>query len=211
MKLLGKDWSRGDRFALFGSLITAITCIAALLVVPEFRRAVGLESSRLSAQGNAPERQQSPQSHPAQPQQLAQSRNAVRPTEKTQQWQGDVDPTRPWQAIGIKAKLGDTVHIVAFGTVVHDPHLPAVGPKGTDYTPRALAPPDSDGNRFPFADAGLGALLMKVGDEIYPVGDKAEITIKENGEMQLMVNDRYGWLWDNTGSFHVRLSIHRFD
>jgi hypothetical protein len=45
MKMEKRHWSKGDLVALLGVLVAVLTCIAAVLVVPEFRRAIGLGPS----------------------------------------------------------------------------------------------------------------------------------------------------------------------
>jgi formylglycine-generating enzyme required for sulfatase activity len=40
-----KNWSRGDKFALVSLIVTFVACVAAVMVVPEVRRMLGLDSS----------------------------------------------------------------------------------------------------------------------------------------------------------------------
>ena len=40
-----RNWSRAELIALLSVVITLISCVAAIFVVPEFRRALGLEES----------------------------------------------------------------------------------------------------------------------------------------------------------------------
>lgn len=54
------EWSRGDRLAVAGLLIAGITCVAALVIVPEFRHLVGLERTAEVESANAPANRSTP-------------------------------------------------------------------------------------------------------------------------------------------------------
>jgi hypothetical protein len=124
-------------------------------------------------------------------------------------WEGDVDPRKPWQSIGVKVSGGDYIYAIASGSVTWahdvDPVNQTVGPMGTSYKASDLPPPNPNTHdyQFPYADAGCGSLVMKVGTRIYPVGSAGNYSIIDDGFIEFMVNDRYGFLSDNTGGFHV--------
>jgi hypothetical protein len=67
-------------------------------------------------------------------------------------------------------------------------------------------PPYRDGwnyKHFPFPEAGIGSLVMRIGKGVYPVGSEAVIEAEDDGFVEFMVNDDV--LSDNSGYFFVKL------
>lgn len=103
--------------------------------------------------------------------------------------------------------------VTASGQITWDaslgPGVGTVGPKGTWFTPERLEPARKKEDQFPDQSAPCGSLLMRVGSFIYFVGEKNEIAIqmggRDEGDIEFMINDRYGWLQDNNGFFDVKV------
>ncbi len=118
-------------------------------------------------------------------------------------WEGNVDPRMPWQSTGLKVRRGETVQITASGTVTWDPNpntvQGTVGPNGYGKASKV----DDKPWEFPVQEAGTGALIMRIGDKVYFVGENTSITGSQDGVIEFMINDRFDWLFDNLGSFSV--------
>lgn len=118
-------------------------------------------------------------------------------------WEGNIDPRRQWQSTGFRVKKGETIQITASGSVTWDPNpntvQGTVRPNGYGRASKVLDKPWE----FPVQEAGTGALIMRIGDSTYPVGEGATISSHQDGTVEFMVNDRINYLFDNSGSFHV--------
>jgi len=72
-------------------------------------------------------------------------------------------------------------------------------------TPDGTRPPYRDGwnyYHFPFPEAGIGSLVMRIGKGIYPVGSSRVIEAEDDGFIEFMINDDK--LDDNSGFFTVK-------
>jgi hypothetical protein len=125
----------------------------------------------------------------------------------TSAWQGKVDSRRCWQSTGLMVKTGEVVQITASGRVTWDPspnnQQGTVGPDGYGRASNMKNKPWE----FPVQDAGVGSLIMKIGDTTYPAGENARVISSRSGTVEFMVNDQPAWLFDNAGSFGVRAQI----
>jgi hypothetical protein len=190
-------------FKLVG-FFTIIGAIAALLVVPEVRKILGLES-QVPAQSVIASPEQKPTvKDTSSPSQTIGNQTETKPKERQKTAQRvTVDPTQKWQDTGIKVLQGETIELSATGSVTWagnaDPNSQTVGPDGTWYEANRL----NDKSGFPMLGAKCGALIMRIGSSVYEVGQSAVITAGESGTIRFMVNDRFEWLHDNTGSFTV--------
>lgn len=110
--------------------------------------------------------------------------------------------TDNWKDSGLTVKKGQTVNVSASGSVVWDQDKPPVGPEGT-YPANQVESP----NDFPLPSAGCGSLLMRIGNEKFPVGARATITARDNGKIEFVVNDRTAYLFNNSGNFQIQVSI----
>jgi hypothetical protein len=110
--------------------------------------------------------------------------------------------TESWKNSEITVRSGQRISVFASGRVVWDKMLPAVGPDGS-YPANTVEQP----NDFPLPSAPCGSLLMKVGSTIYPVGSSRTVTVNESGGLLFMINDRYNYLHNNSGSFQVELEV----
>jgi hypothetical protein len=50
------------------------------------------------------------------------------------------------------------------------------------------------------------ALIGRVGDHLFLIGDQSAIEVQEGGELQLRINDCDAGLFDNSGSLQVKIS-----
>src|SRR5207249_1096760 len=72
-----KKWSRNDKIAFCSLLVAAVGCIAALIVVPELRHSVGLDSpSSIAANRNIV----NPRSSPTPPTSITHNENGEQPS-----------------------------------------------------------------------------------------------------------------------------------
>ncbi len=119
------------------------------------------------------------------------------------EWTVNVPGNVKWLNTGFQVQKGIKLNINATGTVTWGaPGIPdgtnVVGPDGT-------RPPFGDGmTRFPIPEAGIGSLIMKIGNSKYAIGSNDSIQVKESGAIELMVNDDV--VGDNSGSFTVRIT-----
>src|SRR5262249_22921019 len=100
------------------------------------------------------------------------------------------------------------ITITASGQVCWDNtgnNQPCVGPRGTLNNGSVL--PASTLNyrpwEFPSQEAGCGALIARIGNTVYSVGELRTISVTEPGTLKFMVNDRLGGMADITGNFHI--------
>lgn len=124
-------------------------------------------------------------------------------------WKVIVDAQDLWFNTNIKVKAGDHLDIHATGQVKWNPKaqrelealnlVGTVGPDGTRRPYPHLKEP------FPMPDVGIGTLVMKIGGVKYAVGSDATIDVKENGTIELMVNDDYRL--DNSGNFTATIQV----
>lgn len=119
------------------------------------------------------------------------------------EWTINVPANVKWFNTGIQVQKGTKLRINAIGTITWGaPGIPdgsnVVGPDGT-------RPPNGEGMiRFPMPEAGIGSLIMRIGNSKYAVGANDSIQVRESGTIELMVNDDV--VGDNSGSFSVRIT-----
>jgi hypothetical protein len=109
-----------------------------------------------------------------------------------------------WRRTDIEVKRGQTIEISAEGIVRWAPD----GIEKIDVTPDGTRPPYRDGwnyYHFPFPEAGMGSLVMRIGKGIYPIGSSRTVEAEDEGFVEFMVNDDK--LDDNSGFFSVKARI----
>jgi len=111
-----------------------------------------------------------------------------------------------WTQTGIVVQPGEVIWITATGEITWQNDKPSVGPEGTAYVP---SPNLSAPWEFPEPKSGIGALVGKVGDWVFPVGRHAEVRAKRGGQLLLAANDRWyeDAFRDNAGSFVARIRV----
>ena len=115
-----------------------------------------------------------------------------------------VNGNESWRRTEIEVKCGQKIEISAIGIVRWAPD----GMEKIDVTPDGTRPPYRDGwnyRHFPFPEAGIGSLVMRIGSGVYPAGSSAVIEAEDSGFIEFMVNDDV--LHDNSGLFHVRVTV----
>lgn len=119
-------------------------------------------------------------------------------TPEKREWTVTVPGNVKWKNTGIRVQQGTRLYISASGTITwaadRIPDWTIVGPNGS-------SPPDNED--FPIPQAGIGSLVMRIGNVKYTVGANKSIEAKESGTIELMVNDDI--LTDNSGSFTVNI------
>jgi hypothetical protein len=111
-----------------------------------------------------------------------------------------------WTDTGIQVSAGQIVRITATGSIVWDPHCPAVGPDGAAWTPRARA---TNPQQFPLPDKPCAALIARIGDDVFYIGANSAIAVPSTGELYLGINERWcSWCWnDNRGAFQTYIRV----
>lgn len=110
-----------------------------------------------------------------------------------------------WRRTLIEVRKGQKIEISASGVVRWAPD----GIEKIDVGPDGTRPPYRDGwnyNHFPFPEAGIGSLVMRIGKGIYSVGASVTIEAEDSGFIEFMVNDDR--LDDNSGQFQVKVTVH---
>jgi hypothetical protein len=105
-----------------------------------------------------------------------------------------------WQKTKILLESGQTYRVQFVAGEIRDGESIFRGPAGSGYV---------CGDRTccePMPDVPRDALIGRVGDHIFLVGDKSKLEVQESGELQLRVNDCDEGLFDNSGSLTVQIS-----
>lgn len=135
----------------------------------------------------------------------AKTKSSVSPI-SDREWRVTLNASEKWFDTGIQIQSGTMLRLSATGSIVWDPkgnENGRVNPNGAPYTADSL-PNASD---FPLPSANCGSLVMRIGNSIYAVGEGGYIQVDESGTIQLIVNDRVDWLYDNSGSFQIYIKL----
>lgn len=120
-----------------------------------------------------------------------------------------LDAKSDWQGTGLWVKKGQKVHLECHGMWAVAPEnesrrWPDTGPEGHGKHPgekvHRLGDPKKELPGVPF-----GALLGKVYDVVFPIGDRKEIIIPLKGELYLVINDYPFYRHDNRGGLTVTI------
>jgi hypothetical protein len=112
----------------------------------------------------------------------------------------DVSAEHGWQNTGILLESSQTIHIQYMSGELRDGEAVIRGPSGIGWSCG-----ESDCCE-PMPDVERDALIGRVGDHLFAIGDRSEVTVSANGELQLRINDCDAGLFDNSGSFQVKIS-----
>jgi hypothetical protein len=115
-----------------------------------------------------------------------------------------INGSESWRRTDIEVKRGQKIEISADGIVRWAPD----GIEKIDVTPDGTRPPYRDGwnyYHFPFPEAGIGSLVMRIGHGIYPAGSTRVIEAEDDGFVEFMINDDK--LDDNSGFFNVKINV----
>lgn len=111
-----------------------------------------------------------------------------------------ISADRGWQNTGILLESGETIHFQFMSGGIRDGEAVIRGPSGIGWA-------CGEGDCCePMPDVERDALIGRVGDQLFAIGDRSEITVSTTGELQLRINDCDAGLFDNTGSFQVEIS-----
>jgi hypothetical protein len=112
----------------------------------------------------------------------------------------DISADLGWQNTGILLESGETIHIQFVSGEISDGDTIIRGLSGVGW-----ACEDSSCCE-PMPDVGRDALIGRVGDELFLVGDQSKLTVATGGELQLRINDCDAGLFDNSGSLRIKIS-----
>ena len=112
----------------------------------------------------------------------------------------DISADRGWQNTGILLTSGETIRFQFMSGEINDGNAVIRGLNGVGWVCG-----QSDCCE-PMPNVARDALIGRVSDHLFPIGDRSEITVSANGELQLRINDCDAGLFDNAGSFQVKIS-----
>jgi hypothetical protein len=112
----------------------------------------------------------------------------------------DVAAEFGWQGTGILLESGERINIQFLSGEIRDGETVLRGPSGSGYVCG-----DSTCCE-PMPAVPRAALIGRVRDQLFPIGDTSTIEVKETGELQLRINDCDEGLFDNSGSLMVKIS-----
>jgi hypothetical protein len=112
----------------------------------------------------------------------------------------DISAERGWQSTSIWLESGELFHLQFLAGEIRDGEAIIRGPSGTGYICG-----DSTCCE-PIPEAQRDALIGRVGDYIFLIGDKNAFEVRQSGELQLRINDCDDGLFDNAGSLTVKIS-----
>jgi hypothetical protein len=184
---------RGYWFKVIG-FFTIVGAIAALLVVPEVRRAIGLDA-RDSMRPNKLEETKQASSFQSSDNPSTQARPM--PTSRKQETRTViVDAGKMWVDTGITLASGNSLIMQASGQWANTtPHAP-YGPNGLNNTwPGTI-----------LESANIGSLIGSIDGFIFPVGAYYSGNSPASGRLYLSINDVPGTYSDNWGQMSVRIS-----
>lgn len=104
-----------------------------------------------------------------------------------------------WQNTGILLAPGETIKFQFMAGEIQDGDIILRGPAGTGYTCGTGTCCE------PIPGAQRDTLIGRVGDHLFRIGDKRAIEVQEGGELQLRINDCDDGLFDNSGSFQIKI------
>jgi hypothetical protein len=112
----------------------------------------------------------------------------------------DISADLGWQSAGLLVNSGEKINIQYISGEIRDAESIIRGPAGIGYACGESTCCE------PVPDVQRDALIGRVGDDLFLIGDKNTIEVRASGELQLRINDCDSGLFDNSGSFKVRIS-----
>jgi hypothetical protein len=111
----------------------------------------------------------------------------------------DISADLGWQNTGVTLRSGERINILYVSGEIRDAESIIRGPAGAGWT-------CGEGTCCePMTNVPRDALIGRVGDHLFLIGDKNAITVTTNGELQLRINDCDAGLFDNSGSLKVKI------
>jgi hypothetical protein len=122
-------------------------------------------------------------------------------------WNNEVDSQRVWQDTGLHVEANTTIRIeVLDGKWTN---FKGTGPynrgEGTGYICGKVMPPNDCVEPIPMVSSD--ALIGRVGEQLFYIGQKVTIVSQQAGMLSLRINDGDTGLYDNDGSLKVTISI----
>ena len=112
----------------------------------------------------------------------------------------DISAELGWQNTGILLKPGATINIQFISGEIQDGQAVIRGPSGVGWVcgdPSCCEPMPAEQR---------DALIGRVGDHLFLIGDSHTIEVQEGGELQLRINDCDAGLFDNSGELKIKIS-----
>ncbi|MBZ0275571.1 MAG: carboxypeptidase-like regulatory domain-containing protein, partial [Anaerolineae bacterium] len=119
----------------------------------------------------------------------------------------EVSSLRGWQQTGVEVVEGMELQIeVTEGRWTPWPYRTTYSGAG-DVSYRCLRENPNGPCPEPMPDEPIGALIGRIGDQTFKVGNQNTIIVEANGQLYMRINDGDAGLDDNTGSLTVNISI----
>ena len=120
-----------------------------------------------------------------------------------------LDARSGWQRTGLRVKNGQKVHLICRGTWAVAPknesrRWPDTGPEGHGDHPGEKVHRRGDSKKE-LPGVPFGALLGKISEVVFHIGDQKEIVIPLEGELSLVINDYPFYRHDNRGGLTVTI------
>jgi hypothetical protein len=112
----------------------------------------------------------------------------------------EISASAGWQSTGVLVRPGETIRFQYVSGEIRDADSVIRGPGGAGYTCGESTCCE------PIPDAPRGALIGRVGDHLFLIGDRSAVEVQEEGELQLRVNDCDAGLFDNSGNLQIKMS-----
>lgn len=113
-----------------------------------------------------------------------------------------INANETWRRTSVEVKRGESIEISASGKI----RWAQDGTAWTIVSADGTVPPRL--KQFPYPEAGIGSLVLRIGKGVYPAGTSVTIVAEDDGFIELMINDDV--LGDNSGHFLVKLNIARY-
>ena len=109
-----------------------------------------------------------------------------------------------WVKTGISVKAGQHITMQVIGTA----NTWGGTPQGNSDPNGNLTPLLCDDDTCVLNNTNYGMLVGRIGDgNPFKIGAYTEMVSVTSGELQLVVNDKEGYYFDNLGEFEIKLSI----
>jgi len=120
-----------------------------------------------------------------------------------------LDAQSDWQGTGLWFKKGQEVRLECHGMWAVAPESesrrwPDTGPEGHGKHPGEKVHRSGDPKKE-LPGTPFGILLGKVGDVVFPIGDRKVIVIPVEGELSLVINDYPFYRHDNRGGLSITI------
>ena len=115
----------------------------------------------------------------------------------------DISADLGWQNTEIFLNSDEPIHFQLVSGEIRDGDAIIRGPSGVGWAC------DDSSCCEPMPDVGRDALIGRVGDKLFLIGDQNEITVATGGELQLRINDCDAGLFDNSGILRIQISPSR--